>query len=472
MKEYSKITSENIKKLRDICTDNAVIYEDDSALQAYSHDEAGGSFYAHMPQAVVKPCSSEQVSQIVRFAAAQNIPLTPRGAGSGLAGACVPLYGGIVLSLERMNRILEIDTQNMVAVVEPGVVTNDLCKKAQEKGLYYAGYPMSVHSSFIGGNVATNAGGSKVIKYGNTSHHVLGLEVVLPDGSIVQYGGKRRKDSSGYDMVHLFIGSEGTLGVITKIFLNLVPLPGMTVDLMVPFGSLAKAISAIEPVIRTSSVLPSAVEFLDSTSVKYSCSYNNMELPFMQEAQAYMIVQFEAENSEQAESLYEKAGKLFLDMGALDVYIADNRNNSEKIWRIRRNWLESLKAIDPNVPTGDVVVPISEIPAMVEYIKAVGRKYGADIPVAGHAADGNLHPAPLNNGSSCEQWREVSEKILSEIAIKACELGGAVSGEHGIGFVKKDLLLMTKKTQIESMLKIKKSFDPNNIMNPGKLYEY
>ena len=472
MKEYSKITSENIKKLRDICTDNAVIYEDDSALQAYSHDEAGGSFYAHMPQAVVKPCSSEQVSQIVRFAAAQNIPLTPRGAGSGLAGACVPLYGGIVLSLERMNRILEIDTQNMVAVVEPGVVTNDLCKKAQEKGLYYAGYPMSVHSSFIGGNVATNAGGSKVIKYGNTSHHVLGLEVVLPDGSIVQYGGKRRKDSSGYDMVHLFIGSEGTLGVITKIFLNLVPLAGMTVDLMVPFESVAKAIASIEPVIRSSSVLPSAVEFLDGTSVKYSCSYNNMELPFMQEAQAYMIVQFEAENSEQIQTLYEKAGKLFLDMGALNVYIADNRNNSEKIWRIRRNWLESLKAIDPSVPTGDVVVPISEIPAMVEYIKAVGKKYEVDIPVAGHAADGNLHPAPLNNGSSCEQWREVSEKILSEIAIKACELGGAVSGEHGIGFVKKDLLLMTKKTQIESMLKIKKSFDPNNIMNPGKLYEY
>ncbi|HPG48500.1 MAG TPA: FAD-binding oxidoreductase, partial [Petrotogaceae bacterium] len=175
MKEYNKITSENIRKLRDICTDNAVIYEDLSALQAYSHDEAGGSFYAHMPQAVVKPCSSEQVSQIVRFAASQNIPITPRGAGSGLAGACVPLYGGIVLSLERMNKILEIDTQNMVAVVEPGVVTNDLCKKAQEKGLYYAGYPMSVHSSFIGGNVATNAGGSKVIKYGNTSHHVLGL---------------------------------------------------------------------------------------------------------------------------------------------------------------------------------------------------------------------------------------------------------------------------------------------------------
>jgi glycolate oxidase len=159
-------------------------------------------------------------------------------------------------------------------------------------------------------------------------------------------------------------------------------------------------------------------------------------------------------------------------MGALNVYIADNRNNSEKIWRIRRNWLESLKAIDPSVPTGDVVVPISEIPAMVEYIKAVGKKYEVDIPVAGHAADGNLHPAPLNNGSSCEQWREVSEKILSEIALKACELGGAVSGEHGIGFIKKNLLSITKKNQIESMLKIKKSFDPNNIMNPGKLYEY
>ncbi|HOP34351.1 MAG TPA: FAD-binding oxidoreductase, partial [Defluviitoga tunisiensis] len=224
MKEYNKVTSKIVEKIKKILkNENLLIYQDEENLKSYSNDESGGEYYAHMPELVIKPETKEQISEIVKLCNEEHIPITPRGAGSGLAGANIPIYGGIVISLERMNNIIEIDTKNLVAVVEPGVVTNDLCRIVSEKGLYYAGYPMSVETSFIGGNVATNAGGSKVIKYGNTGHHILGLEVVMPDGEIIEYGGKRRKDSSGYNLLHLFIGSEGTLGIFTKIYVNLIP---------------------------------------------------------------------------------------------------------------------------------------------------------------------------------------------------------------------------------------------------------
>ncbi|MFA7569179.1 MAG: FAD-linked oxidase C-terminal domain-containing protein, partial [Defluviitoga tunisiensis] len=397
--------------------------------------------------------------------------ITPRGAGSGLAGANIPIYGGIVISLERMNNIIEIDTKNLVAVVEPGVVTNDLCRIVSEKGLYYAGYPMSVETSFIGGNVATNAGGSKVIKYGNTGHHILGLEVVMPDGEIIEYGGKRRKDSSGYNLLHLFIGSEGTLGIFTKIYVNLIPQPGKVVDLLVPFESIEKAIENVAPLMTETKVLPSAIEFIDKESVRYASKYTGMKLPYQDEVESYLIIQYEGNNLRELEDIYEKSGLTLQKNGAKDVFIADNRTNSEKIWRMRRNWLESLKAVDTYVPTGDVVVPTSKIPEIMGYINEVSKEYKVDIPVAGHAGDGNLHPAPLKPDKiSPGEWKDVSEEILGKIAIKAAEMGGAISGEHGIGFIKKELLKQTKEKEYTRMKEIKKILDPNNIMNPGKLF--
>ncbi len=470
-REYQQIDKEIVKELRKISGEKAVIYEDKEQLSAYAKDEAGGEYYAHMPDAVVKPTSAEEILSIVKLANKYGIPITPRGAGSGLSGAAVPIYGGIVLSLERMNNIIEIDKTNMVAVVEPGVVTNDLCKRVAEEGLYYAGYPMSVETSFIGGNVATNAGGSKVIKYGNTGHHVLGIETVLGYGDIVEFGGKRRKDSSGYNFINIMVGSEGTLGVFTKIYLNLIPLPGKTVDLLIPFRSLDEAIANVAITIKESSVLPTAVEFIDKISVELGSKYNNTTLPYQDEATAYLIVQFEGRTKKELEEIYEKAGKVSLENGAIDVFIADNRTFSEKIWRIRRNWLEGLKAFDPYVPTGDVVVPTSKIPDIMEFIQKTSEKYKVTIPVAGHAADGNLHPAPMKpEDMPPKEWMEVSEEILKEIALAAARLGGAVSGEHGIGFLKKELLPVTKKKEFELMKVIKKDFDPNYIMNPGKLF--
>ncbi|HOB54875.1 MAG TPA: FAD-binding oxidoreductase [Defluviitoga tunisiensis] len=472
MKEYNKVTSKIVEKIKKILkNENLLIYQDEENLKSYSNDESGGEYYAHMPELVIKPETKEQISEIVKLCNEENIPITPRGAGSGLAGANIPIYGGIVISLERMNNIIEIDTKNLVAVVEPGVVTNDLCRIVSEKGLYYAGYPMSVETSFIGGNVATNAGGSKVIKYGNTGHHILGLEVVMPDGEIIEYGGKRRKDSSGYNLLHLFIGSEGTLGIFTKIYVNLIPQPGKVVDLLVPFESIEKAIENVAPLMTETKVLPSAIEFIDKKSIDYTSKYTGMKLPYQDEVESYLIIQYEGNNLREIEDIYEKSGLTLQKNGAKDVFIADNRTNSEKIWRMRRNWLESLKAIDPYVPTGDVVVPTSKIPEIMAYINEVSKEYKVDIPVAGHAGDGNLHPAPLKPSKvSPEEWKELSEEILGKIAIKAAKMGGAISGEHGIGFIKKELLKQTKEKEYTRMKEIKKILDPNNIMNPGKLF--
>ena len=470
--EYGKVNDAFVKDLRRIVGERAVIYEDREALESYSRDESGEEYYFHMPDVVVKPEKAEEISKIVKLCDKNCIPVTPRGAGSGLAGGAIPIFGGVVISLERMNRMLEIDRENMVAVVEPGVVTNELCRKVAEEGLYYAGYPMSVETSFIGGNVATNAGGSKVIKYGNTGHHVLGLEVVLPNGDVIEFGGKRRKDSSGYGMTRLFVGSEGTLGIFTKIYLNLIPLPGRTVDLLVPFKSIDKAIENVPMVMSKSRVIPTAVELVDDISVDFGSKYVKTRLPFQDEAKAYLIIQFEGRSLEELEDIYEQGGKLLIENGAIDVFIADNRSNSEKIWRLRRNWLEALKYFDPFVLTGDVVVPTSKIPEMMEEIRKISKEYHVSIPIAGHVADGNLHPAVMKpDGVGKNEWRELSEKVLDEIALKAGRLGGAVSGEHGIGFLKKKVLSETKKKQIEVMRKIKKVLDPNWIMNPGKVFD-
>ncbi len=470
MNKYEEVTGDVVEQLQQIVGERNVIFDDRDQLEPYGKDEAG-ALYAAMPEAVVKATTTKQVSEIVKLANREKIPVTPRGAGSGLAGGAIPLHGGIVLSCEKMNRILEIDPINLVAVVEPGVVTNDLCRLVAEQGLFYAGYPMSVESSFVGGNVACNAGGAKVIKYGATAAHVLGLEVVLPSGEIIEMGGKRRKDSSGYSLLRFFIGSEGTLGVFTKIYLNLIPEPGQVADLLVPFRTVKDAIYAVPKVMLASKELPVAVEFIDRLSVAHCSTYTNSTLPYQDEAGAYLILQLEGRTKEDLQDVYEIGGNACLESGALEVFVADNKFASEKIWNMRRNWLEALKAIDPYVSTGDFVVPLSEIPSMMQKISDLSEEYGVEIPCAGHAADGNIHPAPLKPADvSPDRWKSMAEEILERIAIEAAQLGGAVSGEHGIGFVKKGILSRTKSDEIELMRKIKSVLDPNRIMNPGKLF--
>ena len=470
MTEHSKLSPALVGELKAIVGERNVVYEDAVRLEPYGRDESG-ALYSHTPEAVVKPTTTAQVSAVLRLANREKTPVTPRGAGSGLAGGAVPLRGGIVLSLEKMNRILEVDKVNLVAVVEAGVVTNDLCRAVAEAGLFYAGYPMSVESSFIGGNVACNAGGAKVVKYGATSAHVLGLEVVLPSGEVVQLGGKRRKDASGYNLLRLFVGSEGTLGVFTKVFLNLVPAPGRVADLLVPFKRLKDAIYAVPKLMASGRSLPAAVEFIDRISVKYCSSYMNTTLPCQAAAEAYLIVQLEGRTKDDLQDVYEVAGDTCLENGALEVFVADSKFASEKIWSMRRNWLEALKAVDPFVSSGDFVVPVSEIPRMMERIAEIAQASSVEIPCAGHAADGNIHPAPLRPADvPPAEWRVQMEEILETIALEAARLGGAVTGEHGIGFLKKGVLAKTKAREVEIMRAIKACLDPHDILNPGKLF--
>ncbi len=459
-----------VKEFERIVGEKNLIYGEREALESYSRDESG-KFYSSLPEIVLKPLSASQISEILKIANRERIPVTPRGAGSGLSGGCIPIYGGIVLSLERMNRLIEIDKRNMVAVVEPGMITNDLCKIVEKEGLFYAGYPMSVEISFIGGNVATNAGGGKVIKYGNTGKHVLGIEAVLPDGEIVQFGGKRRKDSSGYNFVGFLVGSEGTLAVFSKIFLNLIPLPGKTMDFFISFDSPESAIGSIEKIITGTGSIPSAIEFIDRISVEIGKEFNKISLPLEKNEEAFLIVQFEEKDENQLYEIGERLSDILTETKALNVIASTEKGSSERIWKMRRNWIEALKSVDPYVLSGDVVVPSSKIPEMISFIKGISKEFDVRIPVAGHAGDGNLHPAPMKPEKiSPEDWKNIAEEILKRIALKASELGGAVSGEHGIGFLKKELLKMTKWKDWELMKRIKDEFDPNYILNPGKLF--
>jgi glycolate oxidase len=468
---YGRITSQIVEEIRGIIEEKRLIFDDLDILENYAADEAGKRF-RHVPEVVVKPESREEVSRLMALAHRHKIPVTPRGAGSASSGAAVPLHGGMVLSLERMNKILEIDKVNRVAVVEPGVVTKELCAKVLDAGLMYAGYPMSVDASFIGGNVATNAGGGKVVKYGNTRMHVLGLEVVLANGEVIQIGGKYRKETWGYNLLHLMIGSEGTLGVFTKIMVNLVPSAGKTVDLLIPFGDVKAAVSAVAELIVSGGILPVGVEFLDKLSVEISTKYLDSTIPFQDKSEAYLIVQLEGESNEQLVALYEKAGDICINSGALDVFVADSRTESENIWKVRQVFADALRATDPHaILGGDVVVPLSKVPELMQQIREIGEKYHVMVPTVAHIADGNIHPELMKpRDLSPKEFPAVSIDVYDEMTLAAVRLGGVGSGEHGIGLLKKGIFLKTKsETELTLMRGIKRVFDPHNILNPGKM---
>jgi len=471
--EYNKVTPEILEELRKIFGEKNVLTEAEK-IESYAYDEAGKQ-WKHMPDVVVKAENEEQIAQLMKLANREHIPVTPRGAGSGLAGAAVPLYGGIVLSLEKMNKILEIDEINMVAVCEPGVVTNDLCKAVEEKGLFYAGYPMSVESSYIGSNIATNAGGAKVIKYGSTRSHVLGLEVITPTGEKLLLGGKRRKETSGYSLLQLMIGSEGTLGIITKVIVNLMPRPNKTVDLLVPFGSFDDAVKAASNITRTTKVTPVAMEFIDIFSVKTTVEHLNLPpLPAQDKAEAYLLFTLEGKNQDEWEELAETAGSACLEMGALDVFVASTKTESDKLWNIRTKVGNVQAEIWPHVLSGDVVVPRSETAEFIGRTKKILEKYsGLQETFVGHIGDGNIHPTFMDTANRTdEEWIGVSEKLYEELCLLGSQMGGAVSGEHGIGLAKKEVLRRSLGDYTVSIMRgIKKVFDPNDILNPGKIFD-
>jgi glycolate oxidase len=472
---YAPVTPGIVSELRKIVGDGHVVSGDPEKLNPYGFDVLALMHGAgRMPEAVVKPDSAVRVSEIMKLANRERIPVTPRGAGSGLAGAAVPLYAGIVLSLERMNRIIEIDKVDRVAVAEPGVITNDLCRRVEAEGLMYAGYPMSTETSFIGGNVAANAGGGKVIRYGNTRRHVLGLEVVVPTGEILRLGGRYRKSTWGYDLLDLMIGSEGTLGVFTQVILNLIAPPRRTMDMLVSFPNTDTAVRAVAEVVVSEGVIPETVEFMDRICMEESCRYHDIRLPLRDAdgAEAFLIIQLRGETREELEELCRKAGETCMAQGAIDVSIAVSPRQSRELWKVREQFSEGVRKAHPHVYfASDVVVPFSRVPDMMRALKTMEERHGIRIPTVGHIADGNLHSGLYKpEGLPPGEWPQEAEQIFDEMTRIAVGLGGVGSGEHGVGMLKRHIFMETKsETELALMRGIKRLFDPNGILNPGKI---
>jgi len=467
---YGRLTPALVAQMRGIVGGHN-LSQDPERLEVYSHDEVSGKQYRYLPEVVVYPESTEQVSQLMALCHSHRIPVTPRGAGTGLSGGAVPLFGGVVLSLEKMNRILELDARTLTVTTQPGVITDEIQKLARENGLLYAGDPCSSDASFIGGNVAENAGGNKVVKYGPTGSHVLGLEVVLADGRVTHFGGKRVKDVTGFDFVHLMVGSEGTLGIITQVTLRLIPLSRYIVDLLVPFESVQAAIDFVPRMMVQARLIPSSIEFMDHGSLQLTQKYLNATLPYG-DSGAHLILELEGNDKDVLFEDYRRVGELCLKEGAQQVFVADNRNTREKIWKARKAIAEAISSFYPLNCMEDVVVPIDKIPQLMEAVQALSEKTGISTINFGHAGDGNMHVTFLNTEDDEERWNARIKEVLQELYTHTIALGGTLSGEHGIGLKRKPFLpLVLDATSRELIQRVKAAFDPAGILNPGKIVD-
>jgi len=471
MSAYGKVTATVIDELTN-CVGVNNVSQDSEKLTTYSHDEVPVTAFdkIYVAEVLVFPQSTEQVSEIMKIASKYNIPVTVRGAGTGLSGGAVPAFGGIVLSFEKMNKILELDEANLSVTVEPGVVTSEISHLAAAHGLLYAGDPCSGDASYIGGNIAENAGGNKVIKYGATGAQLLALEVVLPDGSVTWFGGKRRKDVTGFDFVHLMAGSEGTLAIITKAILKLLPLPKHSVDLLAAFPDPESAIAFVPKIISEAGIIPASIEFMDNNSLLTVSKFLNTEVP-AQNAGAALIIQLEDSDMERLENEYEAVGKIMQKHGATQIYVADTRTTKDRVWQARKSIGEAIAALYRNYMKEDLVVPTDKVPMLLNAIKNSCDKHSVKYCIYGHAGDGNMHCTLI--GGVSPNWHENIVSAQKEIYKQTDAMGGTLSGEHGIGLKRKsDIKYFLDDAQIELIKKVKLVFDPQNILNPGKIVEW
>ncbi len=464
---YNRIDGNTLERLRQIVGQEDLLCAGE-ALETYSHDEVAELH--HPPEAVARVRSAGQISAILRLARERRFPVTPRGAGQGLSGGAVPALGGLVLSTERMDRILEIDRENLMVTVEPGVITGNLHRAVEAEGLFYPPDPASLDSCSIGGNIAENAGGPRALKYGVTKDYVVGLEAVLPSGQIVSMGGKVVKNVTGYSLIQLLVGSEGTLAVTTKILLRLIPLPRERVDLLIPFADIRAAGRSVSRIIEAR-IVPAALEFMERDSVLAVEKLTGKEVPF-HEAAAHLLITLDGNDRATIDADYERIGQICLEDGALDVLVADNLPARERLWDARKKIIEALKALSPEhiMDTMDVVVPRSRIPSLLDRIRDAAREEELKIISFGHAGDGNVHVNIIKDMED-RVWQERVPRAVSRIYRDAVALGGMVTGEHGIGLVRKQALsLNLDQAQIELMRSIKEDFDPDYILNPGKIF--
>jgi lactate dehydrogenase (NAD+,ferredoxin) subunit LctD len=465
--KYSKATKTIIKELKEIVGEDGVFTDQDN-LEKYSVDETTG--ISGFPEVVIKPKSEGEVSSVMKLAHDNNIPVTPRSGGTGVTGGAVAAFGGIIIALERMNRIIEIDTENLMAVVEPGVITGDLGRSAEEVGLFYPPDPASLDSCCIGGNVAESAGGPRAVKYGTTKDYVTGMRVVFPDGSIAKMGGKVVKNATGYDLIGLMVGSEGTLGIVTEITLRLLPLPAESVDVLVPFADLITASRAVSKIIKAK-IIPATIEFLDKGAINVVEKFLKKKIPF-EDAGAQLLIKIDGGDRSEIERYMERIWEVCSTVGATDMIVAESSAQRDRLWEGRRSIREAVVAISSVKEGEDVVVPRSEIPRFVSGAKELLDDLGLSSIFFGHAGDGNVHVEIIKGDMPPEEWEEKLPKARVGLYRLADGLGGLLTGEHGIGSIRREYLnISLDDTEIEIMKRIKDAIDPKGILNPGKIFK-
>jgi len=462
---FNRLTEADIAYLKSVIEPTGKVVPREQIHEDYSHDEMGAVH--QFPDLLIEAVSTEQVAAVLRYANERRLPVTPRGQGTGLVGAAVALHGGIMLSTARMNRILELDEDNLTLTVEPGVLLMEIAKFVEERDFFYPPDP-GEKSASIGGNISTNAGGMRAVKYGVTRDYVRGLEVVLANGDVIEVGGKIVKNSSGYSIKDLIIGSEGTLGFVTKALLKLLPLPKKAISLLIPFADLATAIETV-PVIIRSKYIPTAIEYMEQPVILCAEQYLGKKFPD-HSSDAYLLLTFDGNSREEVEAIYEKVAEICLQAGARDVLISDTDERQTSIWSARGAFLEAIKASTTEMEECDVVVPRNHVADFVKYTKEVEQKVGVRLSGFGHAGDGNLHVYVLRDDLDSETYARKLSEAFDLLYAKAHELGGQVSGEHGIGFAKKEFLAESLgEVSMNLMRNIKHAFDPNGILNPGKV---
>jgi len=463
--KYKKVTTEIVAMLQKMLGEKNVSVELDK-LQTYSHDEVTDPHYHHLPEVVVFPENTEQVATVMKLANKELIPVVPRGAGTGLVCGAVPDQGGIVLSVEKLNRIIEINADEMYMVVEAGVMTQEVQKAAGSVGLLYAGDPCSGDSCSIGGNVATNAGGTKAVKYGTTRQQVYSMRVVTPKGDITILGGRLKKNTTGYALEQLMIGSEGTLGIITEITLKLVTQPKLQMDFLGVFPDTKSAIDTVSKIIKNG-VDPTCVEFMDNDMIRSVEKFTKIQLPHA-ESGTYLIIQVERDNEDAIEDVAMQIDALCTENGAVAVLVPD----SAEIWKARKSCAEAVRSEDLIHSNDDMVVPVDKQPIAADAMIRICKKHNAVVRMASHAGDGNMHLSILRGNIAEAEWAATLSKIHHEILDVLIPQGGKISGEHGIGLKKKALMeRYTDPVELEMMKAVKKALDPNSILNPGKIFD-
>ncbi|MGJ7030476.1 FAD-binding oxidoreductase [Niabella hirudinis] len=463
-----KITAEHIEAFKQIVGAAHVIVDTES-LEFYAHDETETLHF--VPEVVVKPGSTAEVSELFKICNRDLIPVTPRGGGTGLSGGALAHLGGVVLSTERLNRILDIDERNLQVTTEPGVITEVLQNAVKEKGLFYPPDPSSRGTCFIGGNIAENSGGPKAVKYGVVKDYVLNLEAVLPTGEIIWTGANVLKNVTGYNFTQLLVGSEGTLAVVTKIVLKLIPLPKYDLLMLAPFASLEKASEAVSAIFRAG-FNPSALELVEIDALKIvSRMVDSYAVPVNDEIAAHLIVEVDGNNQDVLMQEMEQIAVLLEQYEAGELFFADDAQQKDELWKLRRRTAEAVKSSGYTIEE-DTVVPRAELPKLIKGVKELGQKHHFHAVCYGHAGDGNLHVRIKKEGNKNSFNDPEMNAALRELFQLVKSLGGTISGEHGIGLIQKSYMdIVFEERQIQLMRDIKKAFDPNNILNAGKIFD-